>query len=117
VFSGGALLYGSVGRTDLVHPDRAEHLAHAQFHSARRLAHHPDDAALYPTHGFGSMCSAGPASGATSSTIGDERRSNDALTTDDEDAFVTRSSPDLPPTPPTTHTWGRSTPPARPPRT
>ncbi len=90
VFSGGALLYGSVGRTDLVHPDRTEHLAHAQFHSARRLAHHPDDAALYPTHGFGSMCSAGPASGATSSTIGDERRSNDALTTDDENAFVTR---------------------------
>ncbi len=88
VFSGGALLYGSVGRTDLVSPDRTEHLAHAQFHSARRLAHHPDDTALYPTHGFGSMCSAGPASGATSSTIGAERHSNIALTSDDEDAFV-----------------------------
>lgn len=88
VFSGGSLLYGSVGRTDLVHPDRTEHLAHAQFHSARRLAHHSDDAELYPTHGFGSMCSAGPASGADTSKIGAERRSNDALTTEDEDAFV-----------------------------
>ncbi len=90
VFSGGSLLYGSVGRTDLVHPDRTEHLAHAQFHSARRLAHHPDDAALYPTHGFGSMCSAGPSSGADTSTLGAERQTNDALTAPDEDQFVAR---------------------------
>lgn len=90
VFSGGALLFGSVGRTDLVHADRTEHLAHAQFHSARRLAHHPDDTALYPTHGFGSMCSAGPSSGADASTIGAERQSNEALTTPDEDDYVAR---------------------------
>lgn len=31
-----------------MHSDRTEHLAYAQFHSARRLAHHPDEAALYP---------------------------------------------------------------------
>lgn len=88
VFSGGSMLYGSVGRTDLVSPDRTEHLAHAQFHSVRRLAEHPDEAALYPTHGFGSMCAAGTSSSATESTIGAERQSNVALTAD-EDSFVT----------------------------
>jgi len=117
VFSGGALLYGSVGRTDLVHADRTEHLAHAQFHSARRLAHHPDDTALYPTHGFGSMCSAGPSSGADASTIGAERQSNEALTTPDEDDYVAGSSPGSPPTRRTTPTWDRETPPDPPART
>ena len=89
VFSGGSLLFGAVGRTDLVAPDRTVHLTHAQYHSARKLAHLPDDAALYPTHGFGSLCSAGGSSGATDSTIGDEKRLNVALTEPDEERFVT----------------------------
>ena len=42
--------------------------------------------AVYPTHGFGSFCSATPTVG-TSSTIGTERRINVALRTD-ETAFV-----------------------------
>jgi rhodanese-related sulfurtransferase len=42
---------------------------------------------VYPTHGFGSFCSATPASG-TSSTIGAERVANIALTSDDEEDFV-----------------------------
>ena len=41
---------------------------------------------MYPTHGFGSFCSAIPTSG-NSSTIGTERWANVALTSD-EDAFV-----------------------------
>ena len=88
VFSGGALLYGAVGRTDLVDPDRTVHLTHAQYHSAQKLAHLHDDAALYPTHGFGSMCSSGGSSGASASTIGAEKRVNVALTEPDEERFV-----------------------------
>lgn len=89
VFTGGSLLYGSVGRTDLVDPNRTEELARAQFRSAHRLAAELDDATLVcPTHGFGSFCSAGEATGGDTSTIGDERAHNDALTTHDEDAFV-----------------------------
>ena len=88
VFSGGSLLYGAVGRTDLVHPQRTVPLTHAQFHSARKLARQHDDAALYPTHGFGSMCSAGGSSGATASTIGHEKHVNVALTEPDEERFV-----------------------------
>ena len=34
VFTGGSLLYGSVGRTDLVDVDRTDELTRAQFHSA-----------------------------------------------------------------------------------
>lgn len=88
VFSGGSLLYGAVGRTDLVHPGRTEDLTHAQYHSARKLALLNDEDALYPTHGFGSMCSAGGSSGATESTIAEEKRVNVALTESDEERFV-----------------------------
>jgi len=91
LFSGGSLLYGSVGRTDLLGTDRAEELARLQYRSVRRLADSLDDSALlYPTHGFGSFCSAGPASTNESGTIGDERRRNTALTVEDEETFVRR---------------------------
>ncbi|GAT07963.1 MBL fold metallo-hydrolase [Mycolicibacterium novocastrense] len=84
VFTGGSMLHGTTGRTDLVGPDDTVALAHAQFHSVRRLAGElPDDTQVYPTHGFGSFCSASPASG-DSSTIGEQRRTNPALTSDEE---------------------------------
>lgn len=89
VFSGGSLLYGSVGRTDLLGADRTDELTRKQWHSARRLTELlEDDVAVYPTHGFGSFCSSGGASGGTDSTVGQERQRNDALTTHDEQAFV-----------------------------
>ena len=88
VFTGGSMLFGSVGRTDLVSADLTEELTRAQFHSARRLAELADDTAVYPTHGFGSFCSSGDTSEAEASTIGQERQQNQALTTTDEDDFV-----------------------------
>jgi len=79
VFTGGSLLYGSTGRPDLLGRDHADELARAQFASAHRLAAElPEDADVYPTHGFGSFCSATQSEG-TSSTIGRERRVNPAL--------------------------------------
>ncbi len=89
VFTGGSLLYGSVGRTDLLGADRTDQLTRAQWRSARRLSDAlPDAAPVYPTHGFGSFCSSGAASGGDDSTIGQEKSRNDALTEDDEQAFV-----------------------------
>jgi glyoxylase-like metal-dependent hydrolase (beta-lactamase superfamily II)/rhodanese-related sulfurtransferase len=83
VFTGGSLLYGSTGRPDLLGPDHTDTLAHAQWHSAQRLAAElPDETAVYPTHGFGSFCSA-TQSGGTASTIGQEKLGNPALTTDE----------------------------------
>ncbi len=89
VFTGGSLLYGSVGRTDLVDPARTDELTRAQFRSARRLAAElPDETQIYPTHGFGSFCSSGSAAGGDGGTIGGEKERNDALVSDDEDSFV-----------------------------
>ncbi|GAB2731312.1 MBL fold metallo-hydrolase [Nocardioides pakistanensis] len=91
VFTGGSLLYGSVGRTDLVDPERTEELTRGQYRSVRRLAAMlSDDTRVYPTHGFGSFCSSGAATGGDGSTIGEERARNDALTEADEDVFVQR---------------------------
>ncbi len=91
VFTGGSLLYGSVGRTDLVDVGRTDELTRAQFHSARKLAAAlPDTAPVFPTHGFGSFCSSGSATGGEDSTIGLEKTRNDALTETDEQAFVDR---------------------------
>ena len=89
VFTGGSMLYGTVGRTDLIGDDQTEELTRAQFRSVRRLAAElPDDVAVQPTHGFGSFCSSTQASGTDESTIATERTTNVALTVDDEDHFV-----------------------------
>jgi len=90
-FTGGSMLYGTVGRTDLISAAATEELTRAQFHSVRRLsAELPGDAPVHPTHGFGSFCSSASTTGSDTSTIEQERQSNLALTLDDEDAFVER---------------------------
>ena len=89
VFTGGSLLYGTVGRTDLIGPAATEALTRAQHRSVRKLAGAmPDDVAVWPTHGFGSFCSSAKSSGASTSSLGEERRSNLAFTVEDEEAFV-----------------------------
>lgn len=81
VFTGGSMLYGTTGRTDLLGPEHTTDLSHKQFHSVRKLADTlPEDVEVYPTHGFGSFCSSTPAAEQDSSTIGAERRTNPALT-------------------------------------
>ena len=84
VFTGGSLLYGSTGRPDLLGPDHTLTLARAQYASAHRLARElPDSAEIFPTHGFGSFCAATQAQ-ARSSTIGQEKRFNPALTASEQ---------------------------------
>ena len=87
LFTGGSLMVGAVGRTDLCGPDLAEPLAHEMFHSLRRLDGLPDDLAVYPTHGAGSFCSA-PGGADRTSTFGRERATNTLFRIDDEDSFV-----------------------------
>ena len=85
VFTGGSLLFGSTGRTDLVDDAETEALTRAQYRSVRYLADAlPDRAEVYPTHGFGSFCSASSVD-EDSSTIGQQRQSNPALTKDEQD--------------------------------
>lgn len=88
LFTGGSLLFGSVGRPDLLGPALTEPLARAQWNSMRRIAAEVTaTAGVYPTHGFGSFCSATATVG-TASTVADQIRSNPAFSVD-EDTFVT----------------------------
>ena len=84
VFSGGSLLYGATGRPDLLGEEHTDQLVRLQHASAHKLADTlPDDAEIYPTHGFGSFCSA-TQSDAAESTIGREKQMNPVLTQDEE---------------------------------
>lgn len=81
LFSGGSLLDGGVGRTDLAGPGLVTPLTRAQWLSARRLAALPDGTRLHATHGLGShgavVVGPVPRSGAT---VGQQRATNPALT-------------------------------------
>lgn len=84
VFSGGSLLFGATGRPDLFGAQHAEILARHQHASAQKLVDLlPNEAEVFPTHGFGSFCAA-TQSNATESTIGQEKQSNPVLTQDEE---------------------------------
>ncbi|WBC15549.1 MBL fold metallo-hydrolase [Micromonospora sp. WMMA1998] len=90
VFTGGSLLFGTTGRTDLLGQQHAHELAHHQHASARKLADLlPDGAQVWPTHGFGSFCSASQAD-APESTIGREKEANPVLRLA-ADRFVTET--------------------------
>jgi hydroxyacylglutathione hydrolase len=90
LFSGGALLVGTVARTDLAGPELTQPLARAAYQSLhQRLLPLPDELPVYPTHGAGSFCAA-PGEGRRTTTIGAERRHNQLLAVPDEDAFVAR---------------------------
>jgi hydroxyacylglutathione hydrolase len=85
--TGGSLLFGSVGRTDLLGSERTRPLAHQQYRSAHTLGRLPGQVAVLPTHGFGSFCSVSPST-VDVSTIGEERVANLAFRAGSEDEFV-----------------------------
>ncbi|MCU0265829.1 MAG: rhodanese-like domain-containing protein [Actinomycetia bacterium] len=85
VFTGGSMLFGSVGRPDLLGPDLTLGLAHDQWRSVRRLVDEvAGDAAVYPTHGFGSFCSVTATVG-LESTVAQQRTTNPALTLSEQE--------------------------------
>ncbi len=89
LFTGGSLMVGTVGRTDLCGPDLAVPLAHEMYRSLHRFDDLSDDVAVYPTHGAGSFCSS-PGAVERVSTLGRERATNPFLRTSTEGAFVER---------------------------
>jgi glyoxylase-like metal-dependent hydrolase (beta-lactamase superfamily II)/rhodanese-related sulfurtransferase len=101
VLTGDTLFVGDVGRPDLrvALGWSASDLGGLLYDSLRnKLLALPDDAAVYPAHGAGSLC--GKAlSKETISTIGEQRRSNYALQPMSKAAFVelvTADQPDAP---------------------
>jgi glyoxylase-like metal-dependent hydrolase (beta-lactamase superfamily II)/rhodanese-related sulfurtransferase len=89
IATGGSLLVGSAGRTDLLGADATAELTRAQFTTLRRLATLPDETVVLPTHGAGSFCSVGPADAGRTTTIGRERSRNPLLSIADEETFRT----------------------------
>jgi hydroxyacylglutathione hydrolase len=96
LFTGGSLLVGAVGRTDLLGAQHAERFARDMYRSLHDvLLPHEDFVAVLPTHGGGSLCSRSISS-TPNSTIGFERRHNQLLTVDDVDEFCRRLLEDQP---------------------
>jgi hydroxyacylglutathione hydrolase len=96
--TGDSLFVGAAARPDLAVAARegAEDL----FHSLERLGDLDDDVQVYPGHVAGSLCG-GHMSSDTSSTIGRERATNDALQFRDVQEFVLVSASISTPRPPT----------------
>jgi glyoxylase-like metal-dependent hydrolase (beta-lactamase superfamily II) len=100
VLTGDALLVGAAGRPDLhAHGElTVEEMARTLYRSiTERLLALPDHLLIYPGHYAGSVCGAG-LSGHPASTIGFERRNNDALSKSEDD-FVATLVAEIPPPP------------------
>ncbi len=88
MFTGGSLLVGAVGRTDLLGAANARPYAELMFHSLHdTIMVNQDFVGIFPTHGAGSLCSTGIGS-TPNSTIGFERRYNPLLRPADVDEFA-----------------------------
>jgi DMSO/TMAO reductase YedYZ molybdopterin-dependent catalytic subunit/glyoxylase-like metal-dependent hydrolase (beta-lactamase superfamily II) len=92
VLTGDTLFVGDVGRPDLLASAEsgipADTMARQLYRSLRdKLLPLPESTRVFPAHGAGSACGK-QLSAETSSTLGEQRRSNYALRCDDEDEFV-----------------------------
>jgi glyoxylase-like metal-dependent hydrolase (beta-lactamase superfamily II)/rhodanese-related sulfurtransferase len=102
VLTGDTLFVGDVARPDLA-VDREEG-ARGIFHSLHeQLLSLPPETEVWPGHLGGSLCGGPGMDMKGSSTIGYERRHNDLLGRDDEDAFVEELLAGLGPQPPNFH--------------
>ncbi len=90
IFTGGSMLVGSAGRTDLLGHHHTENLTRSQFDTVKRIGSLPDDVKVLPTHGGGSFCSASNPSSDRVSTIKLEKSYNQALRCDTVDEFLNK---------------------------
>ncbi len=101
ILTGDTLFVGDVGRPDLAGGKgyTPEMMAAMMYDTLReKILKLPDGTAVYPAHGAGSMCGRNLSS-ETSSTIGEQRRSNYALQPMSKDAFVRMMTVDMPEAP------------------
>jgi len=97
VLTGHTLMVGDLGRTELA--VSAEEGARQLFRTARKLKALPDDVEVMPGAYAGSVCGR-QLSGKPWSTIGFEKRHNEAFMIEDEAAFVGFMVAEIPPAPP-----------------
>ena len=97
ILTGHTLMVGDMGRTELA--SSAEDGARSLFRSAERLKMLPDHLEVLPGAFSGSVCGRG-LSGKPTSTIGFEKRFNEAFRIADGAEFVTKMVAEIPPAPP-----------------
>ena len=101
VFTGDALLFGSVGRPDLREysgeaATKRQELARQMYHTVhQKYALLDNDVLVYPTHGAGSLCG-NAIRDVKESTIGYEKKHNFAFQIEDEQEFVNALLQDQP---------------------
>jgi len=99
VFTGDTLFVGDVGRPDLSRDHTPQELAAMLYGSLHdKLLKLPDETAVFPAHGAGSLCGR-QMSAERSSTIGRERTTNYALQPRSPEEFVRLLTESLPPRP------------------
>ncbi|HET9199660.1 MAG TPA: MBL fold metallo-hydrolase, partial [Dehalococcoidia bacterium] len=87
-FTGGSLLVGSAGRTDLLGDEHTEKLTRLQWETAKRLSKLlAPETDILPTHGSGSFCATTGGGGRRRSVLGEELSSNPVLEIPEFDAF------------------------------
>jgi rhodanese-related sulfurtransferase len=87
-FTGGSLLVGSAGRTDLLGDEHTGKLTKLQWETAKRLAAMlAPETDILPTHGAGSFCTSSGGGGRRRSVLGEELSTNPVLEIPDFDTF------------------------------
>lgn len=98
IFTGDFLFAGSLGRPDLLGEEAKAGLAHELYRSMhQRIAHLPDEVAVYPGHGAGSLCGSSISSNART-TLGHERMEQKLFHLGEEE-FVLQILGSVPPMP------------------
>ena len=95
LFSGGSLLVGSAGRTDLLGQAFTDELTRDQYATLTRLAELPEDVEVLPTHGAGSFCVAAMPSTSHTTSIATERARNPLIRARDLADFTEEMSGEL----------------------
>lgn len=90
VFTGGSLIIGSAGRTDLLGEDHTDELTRLQYESIHKLSGLPDQTQILPTHGAGSFCTSSNPSETRTSTLEVEKNYNQAVTAQNIEEFIAR---------------------------
>jgi hydroxyacylglutathione hydrolase len=97
VFTGDTLFLGDVGRPDLAQKGdfTDKDLARFMFKSLKLLKALPDETIMLPAHGAGSACGKNIQAG-DFCIIGNQKKSNKAFAEEDENAFVTLATDNVP---------------------
>jgi glyoxylase-like metal-dependent hydrolase (beta-lactamase superfamily II)/rhodanese-related sulfurtransferase len=99
LFTGGSLLVGAAGRTDLLGVEFTDELTRKQYHTLQTIRSFPKATRVLPTHGAGSFCAKSSGRKERITTIGEEEKQNDLIVVSSAEEFLQKHLQNLPPYP------------------